>query len=94
MAARKTPGGGKGQDKVWSEAIRLAAFEQAEKGGPKKIRRAAEKLVELALDGDMGALKEMGDRLEGKPAQAVELDGALEISRIERRIVNASDTDS
>lgn len=36
----------------------------------------ADKLVTLAMSGDLGALKELGDRLEGKPAQAVEMTGA------------------
>ncbi len=35
----------------------------------------AGRLVEKALAGDVTALKEIGDRLDGKPAQAVELGG-------------------
>ena len=94
MPARINPGGGKGQDKLWSDAIRIAALESAKKGGPKKLRQAACKLVELAVGGDLAALKEMGDRLDGKPTQAVQVAGKLEITKIETTIVDPKDSDS
>lgn len=72
MAAPKNPRGGK-PDKIWSDAIRIAAFRKAEKGGPRRIQIAAEQLVEAAIAGDVQAMKEMGDRLEGKPTQAAEV---------------------
>ncbi len=75
MAARKNPGGGKGQDKVWSDAIRIAVNEAYEDGDRKKLRALAEKLVAKALDGDMAAIREIGDRLDGKPAQYSEIAG-------------------
>ena len=62
-------------DKIWADAVRRAVFrrlEQAE-GKPQKIERLADKLVDSALEGDIPALKEIGDRLDGKPAQAVQL---------------------
>ena len=59
-------------DKLWADAIRIAALEAHKKGGHKKLRVAAGKLVEMAVHGDLAAMKEMGDRLEGKPSQAVE----------------------
>ena len=31
----------------------------------------AEALIAKAAEGDMGALKELGDRLDGKPSQAI-----------------------
>ncbi len=66
MATRKNPGGGKGQDRLWSDAIRLAAFRRLEKGGARALQIAADKLLELAMSGDVAALREVGDRLEGK----------------------------
>ena len=73
MAARKNPGGGKGQDKHWSDAIRIAVNEAHENGDGKKLRALADKLVEKALEGDMQAMKEIGDRLDGNAAQSVDL---------------------
>ena len=35
----------------------------------------AEKLVAMALDGEIGHLKELGDRLDGKAAQQIQLGG-------------------
>jgi hypothetical protein len=47
----------------------------SEEGKPKKLERLADKLVEAGLEGDVSALKEIGDRLDGKPKQAVEASG-------------------
>jgi len=35
----------------------------------------AERLIAMARDGDLAAIKELGDRLDGKPAQSHELSG-------------------
>ncbi len=44
--------------------------------------------------GDVSALKEIGDRLDGKPAQAVNVDVNVQVTAIERRIVDAIDVES
>ena len=36
-----------------------------------KLRKIGAKLVEKALDGDMAAIKEVADRTDGKPSQAI-----------------------
>lgn len=56
-------------DKIWADAVRRAVNRRLEnaEGKPKKIEHLADKLVDLALDGDMTAVKEIGDRLDGKP---------------------------
>ena len=69
MAARKTRPGGSKPDKIWRDALMLAANEPGPTGR-KRLREAAEKVVELALAGDMAAIKEMGDRLDGRPAMS------------------------
>lgn len=55
------------KNRPWAEAINRVLL--AEDG--KKLRALAEKLVEKALEGDVSALKEIGDRSDGKPAQAI-----------------------
>ena len=41
----------------------------------KKLRRAAEQLLDLAAAGEAWAVKELGDRLDGKAAQQVTVAG-------------------
>lgn len=74
-AAKKAPSG-PFADKLWRDAIRKAAMEQAEgKRGPRKLELAARALVTAAMGGDVSAMKEMGDRLDGKVPQALTGEG-------------------
>jgi len=45
----------------------------------RKLRQMAEKLVDLAIQGDVGAIREVADRIDGKPTQAVEHSGDMTI---------------
>ena len=60
------------ENRLWGETIRRAVAQN----DAVKLRGIADKLVELALAGDVAAMREMGDRLDGKPAQQVALTGA------------------
>ena len=86
MAARKSPSLGSKPDREWRDAVRVAVHElRAEPGSAKKIRvlrLLAEKLVTRALDGDMSAIKEIGDRLDGRPAQTTVLEGGDNAVRV------------
>lgn len=53
----------------------VAVKRQTGKGKTKKLSMLADKLVERALEGDIPAMKEIGDRLDGKPVQGVEFGG-------------------
>lgn len=69
----------------------MRAHEDPKKG--KKLQALAEKLVDAGLEGDIPALKEIGDRLDGKPAQAIIGGGADDpavrvITEIRRTIVD------
>lgn len=58
--------------RIWQAAIKQALERRLPLDEKKKaIDELADKLVGLAMDGDMAAMKEVGDRLEGKPAQAI-----------------------
>ena len=55
----------------WSDAINRALL--AEDG--KKLRALADRLIDRALEGDVTALKEIGDRVDGKVVQQLEHSG-------------------
>jgi hypothetical protein len=61
--------------KAWSEAIKRAIRGKYGKEWEESLQDLAGKLVDAADKGDLQALKEIGDRLDGKPAQATELSG-------------------
>jgi hypothetical protein len=61
---------GQQRDKLYREALRL---ELADMGVDlKKLREIARAHIEKAASGDMQAIKELADRLDGKPAQQFE----------------------
>lgn len=64
--------GGRGTDKPWREALRRALARKAGKGKgvDQSLELVADKVVELALSGDVSCIKEIGDRLDGKAHQS------------------------
>lgn len=60
------------KNKPWREAIEK---ELTGNKNAKKLRKLAVALIEQAEQGNMQAIKELGDRLDGKPAQATEHSG-------------------
>jgi hypothetical protein len=60
------------ENRLWAETIKRAVAQN----DAVKLRAAADKLVELAVAGDVSALRELGDRLDGKPKQQIEATGA------------------
>lgn len=59
----------------WAEALTKAVLME---DGPDKRRRLdaiANKLIEKAEAGDIQAIKELGDRIDGRPMQAIEHSG-------------------
>lgn len=80
--------------KVWRAAIdrALERRTKSRSDGIKEIDALADKLLELVAQGDLPALKEFGDRLDGKPAQAIiggDSDDPPIVTRIERVIVRS-----
>lgn len=93
--AARGPGAPKGNknssraNRLWADTIRRALAQDKD---PNRLRRLAEALIAKAEDGDLGALKEIGDRLDGKPAQQLVLQGdddggPVRWQAVERRIV-------
>jgi len=64
---------GRGSDKPWKRALERHAAQN-----PDKLARLAAATFDKAIEGDMAATREIGDRLDGKPAQAIEMSGSLD----------------
>ncbi len=60
-------------DKPFRDALRVAVKRKQTDGaqGKTKLDRIAAQLVKEAVDGDVPAIKEVADRLDGKVAQAI-----------------------
>ncbi len=98
VASRKVgrPRGSHGE-RTWRDAINVAVREVMEETTPdgkikktKALRLLARQLVRCGLAGDVSALREIGDRLDGKSMQGVDLKMDFTISRIERRIIDVT----
>jgi hypothetical protein len=58
-------------NRLWADTIRRAIIQS----DGERLRRIAETLITKAEDGDMNAIKEIGDRLDGKAVAITELSG-------------------
>ena len=75
-------------NRIWGEAIRKAVMQR----NGDKLRALADKLIDRAAEGDIAAMKELGDRLDGKPAQVTQLtgaDGGAILSKLEVQFVGS-----
>lgn len=81
-------------EKTFANMLRVAIKAAHEEHGD-KLRAVAEALVTKAMTGDVPAIKEIADRLDGKVPQAVvgddELDPIRLVQRIERVVVRPPD---
>ena len=60
----------------WAEAIDKA-LKQGKDGKPQKLRALADKIIDMAMAGDMAAMREIGDRVDGKALAHVHVTGDL-----------------
>ncbi len=63
------PEGGK-RPKLWRDAINRA-IKRREQDDPQALEKLADKLLQAVDQGDVSAIKEFGDRLDGKVPQAI-----------------------
>lgn len=75
-----TPAPRRKSDKIWRDALMIAAYRTEDETAevlkdPKAplMVRAAAQCALLAASGDVPALKELGDRFDGKPKQQTEI---------------------
>lgn len=55
-------------NRLWADTIRRAIIQS----DAERLRRIAEALLTKAEEGDLPAIKELGDRLDGKSIQAID----------------------
>lgn len=55
-------------NRIWGNIIKKYAIQE----DYKRLHAMAEKLYEKAAEGDLAAIKEVGDRLDGKPTQQID----------------------
>ena len=72
--------------KVWSDALRKEIVQGD------NLAKLARALINKAADGDVAALKEIGDRLDGKSTQQIDLEGQLDHSLIVEIVRFGQDT--
>lgn len=63
------PDGGRKQ-KLWRDAL-MRAIKRREESDPQALEKLADRLLKKIEADDVVAMKEVGDRLDGKPAQAI-----------------------
>lgn len=64
------PNGAPKRVKIWREAI-TRAIKRREESDPLALEKLADKLIAAVEAGDVPAIKEFGDRVDGKVAQAI-----------------------
>jgi hypothetical protein len=85
-------------EKSFAAMLRIAINEAGKRPGSTRLRDVAEQLVIKAESGDLEAIKEIANRIDGKVPQGIiggdEDDNPIAlVSRIERVIVNANAQD-
>jgi hypothetical protein len=87
---------GRKREKLWKDAL-TRAMKRLDQGlgddDPKALERIADRVVGLAMSGDMQAIKEIAERFDGKVAQTTILQGdedggPIGITAIEHRIID------
>ena len=74
---------------VFNDALRRAITQD----NGKRIRDAAEKLLDLAAEGTPWAMRELADRTDGKPFQSVQLIGDPD-HPLETKVTHGMSTDA
>jgi hypothetical protein len=59
-------------NRLWADTLRRAVIQS----DAERLRMIAEALIDKAASGDVSAIKELGDRIDGKSVATTELTGA------------------
>jgi len=76
--------------RMWRDAIHRALRKRSKTDQVEALDDLAEKFLAAVEQGDIAAFKELGDRIDGKPAQVIagDPDNPLAVELIERRVVD------
>lgn len=84
--------------KKWRAAIDRALAERSRIAQKEALDLLAEKLLAKCDEGDLQALKELGDRVDGKAGQSMEIGGLgggpLQFQEVVRKVVDPRDSDA
>ena len=69
---------GRASEALFTNAIRKAALTVDKAAKRRKLELIAEKLVAKAIEGDNWCIGQIGDRLDGKPTEHKEYEGAVD----------------
>jgi len=85
MAAPEGNSNSSKSNRLWGETIKRACMQN----DGQRLRRIAERLLDQAEEGNIAAIKEIGDRLDGKAMMTLagDSENPLTIALIERKIV-------
>lgn len=89
------PNGQPKRTKLWREAINRA-IKRREQDDPLALEKLADKLLAKVDEGDVAAIREFGDRIDGKVPQAIIGDDdspPVQVSTIERVIIRPPNQD-
>ena len=76
----------------WRDAINRALAKRSRKAMHDELELLANKLIDMALAGDLGAIKEIGNRLDGLPVQSVAVQDRTDLTVIlQYGLADASD---
>jgi hypothetical protein len=83
---------GRRKEKLWHATLHRACVQD----DGNRVRKAVEQLLDLAAAGEQWAIKELADRLDGRPAQMIvgDADEPLQVNQIIRTIVDPTDSNT
>lgn len=83
----------KAENRIWREALRQALDRRTKSraDGKAELDLLADKLIDACLEGQIPAFREFGDRVEGKPAQQIQL-ADNEGGKLEIRVISYADS--
>lgn len=83
--------------KRWANAIDKALENRCKSDGQAALVKLAEVMLNAAENGEQWAIKELGDRMDGRPAQTTVLEGGdkpVQLEELRRTIVDPKHSDS
>ncbi len=79
------------RERLFNDALRVAVLMKDRDSGKTRIRLIADRLADEAILGNIAAIKEVAERIDGKVPQAViggdEDDAAIQVVNTVRRII-------